>query len=181
MVRKPWDDRPGLLLVQPMGEQEMDLASKLAQLYFDFFNNIWGTSASLILEEFYEECLLRTIFGKAGPAFHGLPMFVNGFNLRFQLPPQASVLLARRTDGSLGLVSTRLLAAASVAEAESVARKHLSAGNGVAKPAGDVLFLMTSKTITDFRTGLIIPDKPGKEEFRALMLSALPLPPEVTI
>jgi len=38
-----------------------------------------------------------------------------------------------------------------------------------------------NQTITDFRTGLVIPAESSPEEFRAFLLSALPLPPEVVL
>jgi hypothetical protein len=38
-----------------------------------------------------------------------------------------------------------------------------------------------AKVITDFRTGLVISAEPSPEEFRALLLSALPLPAELTL
>ena len=39
--------------------------------------------------------------------------------------------------------------------------------------------LILNKTLTDFRTGVVVPAEPTVEESRALLLSALPLPPEV--
>ena len=39
--------------------------------------------------------------------------------------------------------------------------------------------VIENKSLTDFRTGMVVPAQPSVEEFRALLLSALPLPPEV--
>ena len=179
MVRQPWDDRPGVLLIEAMEAQDANFVSQLAQLYFDFFNNVWGASASFALPPFTpEESLLRNLFGEATPpAIQGV--FLKGLNLRFLIPPEESAVLARRADGSLGVVNMRLVEAASATEAEALAQNRLLEGSSVANTTGSVLHLMSQKTITDCRTGLIIPAKPEREEFRALMLSALPLPPEV--
>lgn len=179
MVRQPWDDRPAVLLLQPMDDRDMNFVYALAQLYFDFFNNIWGSSGSFVFKQFTpEETLLRTIFRESiPPAIQGV--FLNGFNLRYLVPAQVTAALTRRTDGALGVVTARLLEAASAAEAEAVVRNHVSASDTIETAGASVLHLITSKTITDFRTGLIIPAKPERDEFRALMLSALPLPPEV--
>ena len=39
--------------------------------------------------------------------------------------------------------------------------------------------LIEKKTLTDFRSGIIVPAQPSVDEFRAMLLSALPLPVEV--
>jgi ATP-dependent Clp protease ATP-binding subunit ClpA len=187
MVRQPWDDRPAVLVFQPMDEQDLEFAFGLAQLYFDFLNNIWGSSAAFVFKQFArlakEELLLRKIFGEPVPKEQAQALFLNGFNLRFLIPSGTNTVLARRRDGNLGILMTHLHEATSETEAENVARNYLPE-NYQARPAPveiaeSVLHMMTKKTITDYRNGLVIPGEPQPEEFRTMMLSALPLPPEI--
>jgi hypothetical protein len=168
-------------------ERDLEFAFGLGQLYFEFLNNIWGSSAAFVFKQFAklakEELLLRNIFGESAPKAQAL--FLNGFNLRFLIPPGANTVLVRRRDGNLGILMTHMHEVTSEAEAEKVARKYLPE-NREARPvvveiAESVLHMMTPKTITDYRNGLIIPGEPQPEEFRALMLSALPLPPEIVL
>lgn len=170
-----------------MDEQDLEFAFGLAQLYFDFLNNIWGSSAVFVFKQFArlakEELLLRKIFGEPVPKEQAQALFLNGFNLRCLIPSGTNTVLARRRDGNLGILMTHLHEAASEAEAEAVARNYLPE-NYQAPPAGveiaeSVLHMLTKKTITDYRNGLVIPGEPQPAEFRALMLSALPLPPEI--
>ena len=186
MVRKPWDDRPMVLVIKPVDERDMDFVFGLAQLYFDFFNYVWGGSAVFIFAQMKkEERLLRKIFGEPQPG-PIQALFLNGFNLRRLVSSGTKTLLARRANGSLGILMMHLHDAASLAEAEVVARNYLPAADA-ASPSeleiGAEVFQMITenKTITDFRTGLVIPANPSPEEFRALMLSALPLAPEVVL
>jgi hypothetical protein len=175
-----------VLVLQPLDERDADFVFSLAKIYFDFFNYVWGSSAALIFEQLRkEERLLRRIFGelKSGPI---QALFLNGFNLRFLLPSATSTLLARRADGSMGVLLTHLRDASSLVEAEVVARNYLPEGGQMhdvdMELAGPVLqMIIENKTITDFRTGLVVPAEPSPEEFRALMLSALPLPPEISL
>lgn len=185
MVQQPWDDQPQVLIIQPVDEQDMNFVCRLAQLYSDFFNHVWGSSAVFLFEQSSsEERLLKQIFGEATPG-PIQALFLNGFNLRHLAPPGANTLLARRVDGSMGVLTTRLRAVASRAEAQTAAQNHLLANahepDTGTEAAGPVLHIINeNKTITDFRTGLAIPASPSPEEFRSLVLSALPLPPEVS-
>ena len=180
MIRQPWDDRPGVLIFQPMDKQDDDFAFDLAQLYFDFFNHVWGGSAAFVFKQHTkEERLLRNIFGESPPPIQGL--FLTGFNLRSLLPAQMSTVLARRKDGSLAVVNLKMRDATSPADAKAVTENRLDAGVSSLDGAGSVTHLLTAKTLTDFRTGLVIPVQPERDSFRAMVLSALPLPPEIAL
>jgi hypothetical protein len=185
MARQPWDDRPALLVIQPLEERDLEFAFGLAQLYFAFLNDIWGSSAAFVFKQFagltQEELRLKTLSGEPPPKAQAL--FLNGYNLRGLVPPGANTVLARRRDGNLGILMTHLHEAASQAEAENVARNYWpekpAAGPAAFEIAESVLQMMTKNSILDYRNGLVIPAEPQPEEFRALMLSALPLPPEI--
>jgi hypothetical protein len=109
-------------------------------------------------------------------------LFLSGFNLRSLISPDNNIVLVRRSDGSLGILLVHLHEVASPGEAEVIGRKYVSKTNQGPLPeinaTGPVLQMMTPKAMSDFRTGLVIPSRPQPEEFRAMVLSALPLPPE---
>jgi hypothetical protein len=186
MVRKPWDDRPAVLVFQPLDERDVKFAFGLAQLYFDFFNYVWGCSAAFVFEQVPGDgWLSKRIVAEPQPdPIQGL--FLNGFNIRSILPCGAHPLLLRRADGSMGVLLMHLREAASATEAQAVARTFLPRAD-LNQPAevpveGAVLQMITeTKTITDFRTGLVIPAQPSPEEFRAFLLSSLALPKEVRL
>lgn len=186
MIRRPWDDRPAVLVFQPLEERDSDFAYSLAQLYFDFFNYLWGGSAAFVFEQLKkEELLLRKIFGERDPApapMQGL--FVTGINIRSIVPAGGNTVLLRRADGSMGVLLMHLREAACAAEAKTVVRTFLPRGDlnqhAEIQAEGAVLQMITErKDITDFRTALVIPVEPSPEQFRALLLSTLPLPVEV--
>lgn len=182
MTRKPWDDRPMALTIQPLEERDQDMVVRLAQCYHDFFANVWGVSASFLFKPLPNEELRRMkIFGERSPdSIQGL--FLNGFNLRSL--ETGHLLLLRRADGLPGLLTVRLHDAPCKAEAEQAARgSHPLAGPTTEIDSlGPVERMIIEKlTMTDFRTGLVIPAAPSPEEFRTLLLSALPLPPEVIL
>jgi hypothetical protein len=81
------------------------------------------------------------------------------------------------------MMHTRIVA--SKTEAEQFARYCLSAeeadGNMTMNSGGVIQVVQGGKTITDFRTGVVVPAEPSSEEFRALMLSGLDLPREVEL
>jgi ATP-dependent Clp protease ATP-binding subunit ClpC len=184
MVRQPWDDRPVVLVMEPLDERDTDFVFGLAQCYADFFNYVWGSSATFLFEQLGQpERAVRRIFGESRPS-PIQALFLNGFNLRYVVSPGTSTLLVRRADGSIGVLLMHLHDASSQVEAEAVARNYLPEGgrvpNAEVEIDGPVLHMITeNKTITDFRTGLVISAQPSQEEFRALVLSALPLPAEV--
>jgi hypothetical protein len=155
-------------------------------LYFDFFNYVWGCSASFVFEQLKkEERLLRKIFGES----RSVPvqaLFVNGLNLRSILQSGVSTLLLRRSDGSMGVLMMHLRDAASIAEAEVVASNFLPKAGQTQNAEVQIeetvsQMIIEAKTIADFRSGLVIPAEPSPEEFRAFLLSTLPLPEEVRL
>jgi hypothetical protein len=86
----------------------------------------------------------------------------------------------------MGVLLMHLREAASAVEAEAVVRTFLPRADlnqhAEVPVGGAVLQMITeAKTITDFRTGLVIPAQPSPEEFRAFLLSSLPLPEGVRL
>jgi hypothetical protein len=159
----------------------------LAQWYSNCLGSIWGTSASGLLDQpgkqerlcSKEEMLLRQIFGEAAGRTQAI--FLKGINVRRFVPPGDSTMLIHTSDGRTGFVLMTVESAASEAVARMRA-KQLAASIDALNPDsfGPVIQrLVEFKTLTDFRTGVVVPAQPSAEEFRALVLSALPLPPEV--
>ncbi len=186
MVQQPWDDRPVALVFQPLEERDAMFAFALAQMHFDFFNDIWGGSAKFLLEAITaDDRFLQKLF-KETNSKPTMALFLSGLNLRLLLPVASSPVLLRRSDGALGVALSHLHDADSFAAARAIAETYWPAKEEARLAnqsiRGNVLQMLSQdRTLTDFRTGLVIPAKPSQEEFRALMLSALPLPPELAV
>ena len=97
------------------------------------------------------------------------------------LPADRTTILTRHADGQVGLVLMTVEEFGSETEARRLA-KRLDAGIDTLAPDdfGPVMHLIhENRTLTDFRTGLVVPAEPSVEEMRALLLSALQLPQEL--
>lgn len=182
MVQKPWNDSPALLAFQPLEERDSDAACKLAALYLDFVNYIWGCTATYIP-------LLPSRGSQPSKESLRPPsnaLYLTGLNIGQLLTPGSTPLLFRRTEGTLGIIFMHLHNAGSLVEAAAIARTLLpqsgkSPNVEESSQRNDVQMIVDAKSIIDFRTGLEIPAQPTPEEFRAFLLSALPLPAEVVL
>jgi hypothetical protein len=186
MVASTQDERPRVLVFHTPEEKEFLDVFSWGGWCQQFFSEVWGCSATFLFEQFRpEEALLRVIFGETQiKPIQGL--FLEGPALARLIPLGVHPLLCRRHDGSLRVTLMHARAVASKAEAGQFATACFSnddpAGNLELPPAGGVLqMIQQGKTITDFRSGVVVPAEPSKDEFRALMLSALDLPPEVIL
>lgn len=187
MAAGPQDGRLRVLVFHTPEEANAADVFRLAQLYQQFFNEVWGCSATFLFQHFApEEVLLRHIFGeKVGDFINPVQaVLLEGPAVARLVSSGAHTVLIRRTDGfTLTMMHTRIVA--SKTEAEQFARDCLSAGdadgNMTVNPGGIIQVVHRGKTITDFRTGVVVPAEPSNEEFRALMLSGLDLPREVEL
>src|SRR5262249_47597699 len=106
---------------------------------------------------------------------------LNGVNIGRFVPAGTNIISTRRPDGGTGVILMSL--ETTTTETETRARvKHMEETLDSLEPEsfGPVIqHLVDKKTLTDFRTGVIVPAQPSAEEFRAMLLSALPLPAEV--
>jgi hypothetical protein len=152
----------------------------LARCYADCLGRIWGASSmdvfghrddlDLFVSRSFNEPIGRT---------HAL--YLKGISLRHLVPDRANVILTRRSDGGTGIILMTLETATTEAKARARA-KELAGSIDALEPDsfGPVIQrVIENKTLTDFRTGVVVSAQPTVEEFRALLLSALPLPPEV--
>jgi ATP-dependent Clp protease ATP-binding subunit ClpC len=178
---QPVDNRPVLLVMRSFQTGDSNLAPPLLKLYSDFFNYIWGGSATDIPPRLTEEeKLLRRIFGETKDSPIGL--FLQGTNLRQLIPFTRSSIFYRRFD-SLDILSIELLDATTLTEAKSMGIMFTESPVGpTTRNIGPILQVFTSRPalLTDFRTGLSVTLNSPPEEFRAFVLSSLPLPPEIT-
>ena len=90
-------------------------------------------------------------------------------------------ILTRRADGGTGLILMTVESATTEAAARARAKELAGSIDALETDAfGPVIQrVVENKTLTDFRTGVVVSAQPSAEEFRALLLSALPLPAEV--
>jgi hypothetical protein len=186
LAARPADTEPALLVFRSFGE-EINGSMVLAQWYSNCLSSIWGTSASSLLDQparqerlqTREEMLLRQIFGEATGRTQGI--FLKGINVRRFVTMGDSTMLIHTSDGRTGFVLVTLETATTETGARARAKELADSIDALEPDSfGPVIQqIMGRKTLTDFRTGVVVPAEPSTEEFRALLLSALPLPPEV--
>ena len=126
-----------------------------------------------------EEKLLREIFGEPSNRIQAL--FLKGVDARRFVPHPSNIILTRRANGVTGIILMSVETAPTEAEARA-RTKALADSIDTLEPDsfGPVIQqLVEHKTLTDFRTGVVVPAEPSVEEFRAQLLSTLPLPREV--
>src|SRR6266545_564239 len=188
MTAKPFEDSPAMMVFRGLNNADTEYVLELARRWHDFFGHLWGGSATFLFPNpGREELLLKPVFGEArSTPFQAL--FLKGPNLRKFLPVAGRTVLVRRADGSLGVLLLEVRDVESPAEAETLARSfappaaasQASAVHSETENVGAVVqMLEVNERLTDFRSGFVIPAEPSPEEFRALVLSALPLPQEV--
>jgi hypothetical protein len=177
---RPADERPFMMLLHGFTPGDAKFAFKLAGLYHEFLTELWGAKASYVFPHLQaEELLLREMFAEALPSTQAL--FVEGSNLLRILQPENNTVFARQATGALSLVLMQLQPVANLKEAADRANEFIAGVKefGIEQSGplrSPALMITENKSITDFRTGLVIPANPSAEEFRALMLSALPSP-----
>ncbi|HEY2083564.1 MAG TPA: hypothetical protein VGI88_12330, partial [Verrucomicrobiae bacterium] len=179
MAAKPMDDRPALLTFRAGLSLDIQAMEELATAYRTCLGRIWGASAADAFGFKNEnEMILAQLSGKV--AVHVRAFYLKGLNLRRLVPEGAHSVMVRHPN-EVGVVLVSLTSVASEEEAREAAKKMSSSKDTPApEEIGPILQMITqNKTLTDFRTGLVIPAKPSPEEFRALLLSTLPLPPEI--
>jgi hypothetical protein len=174
----PLDSTPGILMLRASLQPDVSSMFELGRGYCEALNQIWGASATRIAGfGTAEESVLNEILNRSGrlQAF-----YAKGLNLRRLIPPGAHCVPIRRDDG-VGIALVTFEPIGSEAEAREFVKKF-TAEKEPPPPDdyGPVFQIITEgKTLTDFRTGLVIPARPSADEFRAMLLSALALPPEV--
>jgi len=153
---------------------------QLAHAHAECLGDIWGASTTMLFPHYTkEELLLRTIFGELTGRTQAI--FLKGINVGRLVPNQMNTILTQRADGGTGIVLMTLEPATTEAMAR-VRAKQLADSIDALEPDsfGPVIQrVIENQSLTDFRTGMVVPAQPSAAEFRALLLSALPLPPEV--
>jgi ATP-dependent Clp protease ATP-binding subunit ClpC len=184
LATNPVDAEAALLVFRACLPEDAAAMFRLAASYGECLGYIWGASAAVLFEAFTpEELLLKQIFGAAKGESLGRTqaIYLRGINVRRLVPSQTNTIPTRRADGGTGLVLLTLEAATTEAAAR-VRAKQLAEAIDVLAPEsfGPVIQrVVENKTLTDFRSGVVVPARTSAAEFRALLLSALPLPPEV--
>src|SRR5262249_24957155 len=97
------------------------------------------------------------------------------------VPTGTNIILTRRADGGTGVILMSLETVTTETEARSRLKQMEQTIDALEPESfGPVIQrFVEKKTLTDFRTGVIVPAQPVAEEFRAMLLSALALPAEV--
>jgi len=153
---------------------------RLAGLYLACLRGAWGvTVTALGLEPAKAPRAGRRL---GVPAGRLQACFIQGQDLDRLLPPAPSSVLAQRADGSTGLIAINRLPVQSEAEARARATQLARKVETVeAESFGPILHrLGADQALEDYRTGLSLPGSASDGDFRALWLSGLALPRELT-
>ena len=179
------DDRPCALIFETDGSLlGIAAAQRLTGQLHIFFNGIHGMeSLSTYNGVSAEEALLKS---KAGESFiqpePTLGLFLSGPNVRSIALAQTGAVLVRSVDNDLSLVRIRLCEAASIDEARSLIEAEPEA-----HAMGEDQTILLSRTLDwklgliDHHSGLTVGHDAKPEDVRAIVLSALPLPPELEL
>jgi ATP-dependent Clp protease ATP-binding subunit ClpA len=186
LVASPIQTEPMILVFRACLPSDFRAILQLARAYSDCLARIWGdTSAALLAELTPEEQLLKRIHEgihfRQSSVRRAQGVFLNGMNILRFVPAGTNIILTRRVDGGTGVVLMSLETAQTEAEARS-RLKQLEDSIEAIEPEsfGPVIQrFVQGKTLTDFRTGVIVPAQASVDEFRAMLLSALPLPSEI--
>lgn len=152
---------------------------QFSRAYSDCLGQIWGASASLLLDHFSQaELQLRKIFNERVARTQAI--FLKGANAGLFVPMGTNIILTRRADGGTGVILMTLEAVKTEAEAAARAKAMADSIEALEPDSfGPVIQrVVENKSLIDYRTGVAVPAHPSAEELRALLLSALPLPPE---
>ncbi|MEW6159096.1 MAG: AAA family ATPase, partial [Verrucomicrobiota bacterium] len=186
MVAQPIDDRPLLLLQFGLHESHGAFVWHFSRMYSEFFSSLWGAQCSALITEPQQRNFEAYHWRLREQKLPVNAFWLCGFNLRRLIPGGCSVILMRLSAGSLIALFNEMQDVCTEAEARALLRdfRPEDARRGLRSVGSmnGVWQLMTQgKTLLDFRNGLLVPAQPSPEEFRALLLSALPLPPEIQL
>lgn len=177
LAARPVQAEPALLVFRACLPADSGVIIQLAVAYSECLGKICGPASATRLEQRpQQELPLGLILRRRAQG-----VFLNGINIGRFVPAGTNIILTRRSDGGTGVILVSLENATT--ETEAGARlKQLEESIDALEPEsfGPVIQRrVEKKTLTDFRTGVIVPAEPSAEEFRAMLLSALPLPAEV--
>jgi DNA polymerase III delta prime subunit len=179
MAQRPVVGSDGLLVVRPVHPQDAAEAFYLAAHFHSFFGQLWGATAIYLFPQPYSHPILGIVLG--AQTEHIQALHFTGVPWKQLLPAPVTTVLLRRFDGSLGMIQLSVADVATKEDAQSIARQANELGEKVPLDAfGPISHLIVQgKSITDYRSGLVMSPSPSTEEFRAAMLAGLPLPNEV--
>jgi ATP-dependent Clp protease ATP-binding subunit ClpC len=148
-----------LAFVKPAGKPDHFLLS----IWSDFFKSLWGGDSELVQMTFAG----RDQFPIAGPY------------LELFLPQDGGNIMTRDGSGGWAPVSVRIAPARNFEAARLIAKQQTFES----MPGPVIARYDKTGAYADYRTGLAVADAAhmSPQDFRALMLSTLPLPPELEV
>lgn len=170
-------DEPALTLaIAAETSSQLFEALALCQVYERVLRDFWGYSISRIREHSED----RASYIRATPphqeaAYQHLGLVIRGPGARRLLAAQAGLNLEQSRDGSFSAVQVRILDVPTVEEARAVFTRW-----GTTPPPAEVHPLvvrtrMSGVEIVDYPSGLKLTADPTDEEWRAALLSSLPI------
>lgn len=177
MIEGPANATSFALVFQGIPSDEAHGPIQCVEVYRKILEDCWGYSVQPIWPQLATsaDTLLYTIV-EGSPAQRIQGLIVRGPGARQLLQPQLGFHLQRLSNGRLRLVRLQLLEIPS-AEAARVALEGLASRTESSDLMAPLIrFSTEGKGSVDYRSGLRLPPEPTSEEWRAALLSALPLP-----
>ncbi|MBL9168877.1 MAG: ATP-dependent Clp protease ATP-binding subunit [Verrucomicrobiales bacterium] len=184
LAQAPMDGEKEVLLLtfRTLLAKDNDLMHRLVRLHVEALGSIWGASKLVSVESLGEKNL-----GGSGnlsePQGRSMAIRIVGHDARRFLPEGPNLILIKRADGGTGVILTSLetLAADSNGGAQCQQLSPSVDDMDVHSLGPVIQRVVENQGMTDFRSGVTVPDRPSDDEFRSLLLSMLPLPPEVAV
>jgi len=177
MIEGPVNATPFVLVFQGIPLTEAQGPIQCVEVYRRILEDCWGYSVESLWPQLAtspETFVNTSLEGSPAQSIQGL--IVRGPGARQLLQPQLGLHLRRLSNGHLRLVQLHLLEIPT-AEAARVALERLArqtASSDLTAPL--IRFSTEGKGYVDYRSGLRLPPEPSTDEWRAAVLSALPLP-----
>lgn len=169
MLAQPADDRPLLLLIRALNSIDDDEASRLAGIYREALGGVWGCTCVQLNPPADAKNAQGTLPGQG--------LWCEGLNLRRLVTAGRHRVLLRRQDGTLGILEVEVRHATDEADARQMFDEAISSSATASGESSAPVHqrIVAGKTLTDYRSGLVVPADPSPDEARAWLLSALPL------
>ena len=151
-------------------------------MHFDGLGSVWRTS-KLVSVELRDGETQGGSGNLSEPQGRSMAIRIVGQDTRRCLPNGPNIILIKRADGGTGVILTTLETSTANTDWEAQAQDpSCSLDDMNVHSLGPVIQrIVENQGMTDFRSGVTIPDRPSSDEFRGLLLSMLLLPPEISV
>lgn len=176
MMAAPDNESPVTLAFHAAQPSEVAAPLRVALLFQKALEKCWGYTVQMVWPamrdptQYFIDANVEKNRGMCFPA-----LVIQGPGARAWLSTQSGIHLHRAKDGGLSLFQSHLLDRHSVESARATFDSWTHVHTSTLQILPTVSEYLEGRGYTNYRSGLRIPDQPSAEEWRASLLSALPL------